>query len=75
MSLKTYRNYIFQCVFDRNLIQMKTIENKSFDIVCEINSKPYNKQSIRFHNKYGFKEVGRKDINVKKSVIYMIYEN
>lgn len=61
---KSYHNQGYGTIFYNDLI--KSIKNKSFDIVCEINSKPYNNQSIKFHNKYGFKEVGRKDINVKK---------
>ena len=56
-------------------MNIHNIKNKSLDITCEINTKPYNKQSITFHKKYEFKEVGRKDINVEKSVIYMIYKN
>ena len=60
-------------VFYDDLIN--SIKNTSLDITCEINTKPYNKQSINFHKKYGFKKVGRKDINSEKSVIYMIFEN
>ena len=70
---KSYQNQGYGTVFYDDLIN--SIKNKSLDIACEINTKPYNKQSIRFHKKYGFKEVGRKDINIEKSVIYMIYEN
>ena len=70
---KTYQNQGYGTVFYDDLIN--SIENKPLDIACEINTIPYNKQSIRFHKKYGFKEVGRKDINSEKSVIYMIYEN
>jgi len=70
---KSYQNQGYGTVFYDDL--KKSIENKPLDIACEINTKPYNKQSIRFHKKYGFKDVGRKDINIKKSVIYMIYEN
>ena len=70
---KSYQNQGYGTVFYDDLIN--SIKNKSLDIACEINTKPYNKQSIKFHKKYGFKEVGRKDINIEKSVIYMIYEN
>ena len=70
---KSYQNQGYGIVFYDDLIN--SIKNKSLDIACEINTKPYNKQSINFHKKYGFKEVGRKDINIEKSVIYMIYEN
>ena len=70
---KSYQNQWYGTIFYNDL--MTSIKNNSLDIVCEINTIPYNKQSIRFHKKYGFKEVGRKDINIEKSVIYMIYEN
>ena len=70
---KSYQNQGYGTVFYDDL--KKSIENQPLDIACEINTKPYNKQSIRFHKKYGFKDVGRKDINIEKSVIYMIYEN
>ena len=44
-------------------------------ITCEVNILPYNKPSINFHKKYGFKEIGQKDTeNGKKRVSYMIYK-
>ena len=70
---KSYQNQGYGTAFYDDLIN--SIKNTSLDIACEINTQPYNKQSINFHNKYGFKEVGRKDINIEKSVMYMIYEN
>ena len=70
---ESYQNQGYGTVFYDDL--KKSIKNTSLDIACEINIKPYNKQSINFHKKYGFKKVGRKDINSEKSVIYMIYEN
>jgi len=70
---KSYQNQGYGTVFYDDL--KNSIKNKSLDIACEINTKPFNKQSIKFHKKYGFKKVGRKDINIEKSVIYMIYEN
>ena len=70
---KSYQNQGYGTVFYDDLIN--SIENKPLDIACEVNTKPYNKQSIRFHKKYGFREVGSKDINIEKSVIYMIYEH
>ena len=70
---KSYQNQGYGTVFYDDLIN--SIENKALDIACEIHTKPYNKQSIRFHKKYGFKEVGRKDIDINKSVIYMFYEH
>ena len=70
---KSYQNQGYGSAFYDDLIN--SIKNTSLDIACEINAKPYNKISINFHNKYGFNEVGRKDINIDKSVMYMIYEN
>ena len=70
---KSYQNQGYGRVFYDDLIN--SIKNKPLDIACEINTKPYNKQSIKFHKKYGFKEVGRKDINIEKSVIYMMLTN
>ena len=53
---------------------IKSFRGKVDNIVCEVNIKPYNKQSINFHKKYGFKEIGQKDTeNGKKRVSYMIY--
>ena len=53
----------------------ETFYNKASIITCEVNIRPYNKQSIDFHKKYGFKEVGRKNTeNDKKTVSYMIYD-
>lgn len=43
-------------------------------ILCEVNVKPYNGQSIQFHKKYGFMTVGEKDTeNGTKRVSYMMY--
>ena len=51
-----------------------TFYNKASIMTCEVNIRPYNKQSIDFHKKYGFKEVGTKNTeNNKKTVSYMIY--
>lgn len=66
---KSYQNQGFGTIFYDDLIK------KSINIGCEINIKPYNKQSIKFHKKYGFREIGRKDINKDKSVVYMMYKN
>ena len=44
-------------------------------IACEVNIKPYNKQSINFHKKYGFNQVSERDTeDGKKRVAYMIYK-
>tara|TARA_Y100001970_G_C13900456_1_gene683377 strand:- start:194 stop:691 length:498 start_codon:yes stop_codon:yes gene_type:complete len=43
-------------------------------IVCEVNKKPLNQQSITFHKKYGFYEVGVQDTESgKKCVSLMVY--
>ena len=70
---KSYQKQGYGTIFYNDL--KKTMKNKLTNIVCEINIKPYNKQSINFHKKYGFNEVGRKDIDNNKSVIYMVYKN
>ena len=70
---KSYQNQGYGTIFYNDLLN--STKNKSLDIACEINIKPYNEKSIKFHKKYGFNEVGRKDIDSNKSVIYMIYKN
>ena len=70
---QSHQNQGYGTVFYNDLIN--SVNSTSLDIACEIHTKPYNKQSINFHKKYGFKQVGSKNINIKKSVIYMIYEN
>ena len=67
---KSYQNQGYGTAFYDDLINV--FKSTSLDIACEINTKPYNKQSINFHKKYGFKKVGSKDINSDKSVMYMI---
>ena len=68
-----YQNKGFGKIFYDDL--KKTFYDKASIITCEINVRPYNKQSIDFHKKYGFKEVGRKNTeNDKKTVSYMIYD-
>ena len=70
---ESFQNQGYGTIFYNDLIN--STKNKSMDIACEINIKPYNEKSIKFHKKYGFNEVGRKDIDSNKSVIYMIYKN
>ena len=70
---KTNQNQGYGTLLYNDLIN--SVKKKKIDIACEINTKPYNKQSIQFHKKYGFSEIGRKDINSQKSVMYMIYQN
>tara|TARA_B100001113_G_C20693958_1_gene442014 strand:- start:74 stop:568 length:495 start_codon:yes stop_codon:yes gene_type:complete len=68
-----YRNIGLGFYFYNHLIQSfyKIVKN----IICEVNIRPYNKQSINFHKKYGFKEIGVQDTeNGKKRVSYMIYK-
>jgi len=68
-----YRNMGLGFYFYNHLIQSfyKIVKN----IICEVNIRPYNKQSINFHKKYGFKEIGVQDTeNGKKRVSYMIYK-
>ena len=69
---KSYQNKGYGTIFYNDL--MKSFNKDSLNVACEINTRPYNKQSIQFHKKYGFKEVGKKDVNSNKSVMYMIYE-
>ena len=42
---------------------------------CEVNIIPYNRQSINFHRKYGFKELSKEYIeNDEKRVVYLGYK-
>ena len=51
-----------------------SFKNQADLICCEVNIRPQNKQSMRFHKNYGFKEVGRQNVeNNKKTVSYMVY--
>ena len=44
-------------------------------ICCEVNIKPRNDDSLRFHDKYGFKPVGtQRTNNGKKEVLMMVYQ-
>ena len=69
---KSYQNQGYGTIFYNDLIE--SVKNDSLDIVCEINTKPYNKQSIQFHKKYGFKDIGTENIDSNKSVVYMRYK-
>ena len=54
---------------------VKSFQGKVKNVICEVNVKPYNSQSLYFHEKYGFKEIGQKDImNGTKRVSYLIYK-
>ncbi len=44
-------------------------------ITCEVNLKPFNKQSLNFHKKYGFNVSGEQEAECgKKRVVYLVYE-
>jgi len=68
-----YRNRGLGFYFYNHLI--KSMVGKVENIFCEVNIKPYNDQSIKFHKKYGFEEVGNQDTEKgKKRVAYMRYK-
>ena len=68
-----HRNKGLGFYFYNNL--KKAFRRKVENIACEVNIKPFNKHSIDFHKRYGFKDVGEQDIeNGKKRVSYMIYK-
>tara|TARA_A100001015_G_scaffold301872_1_gene389343 strand:- start:12 stop:512 length:501 start_codon:yes stop_codon:yes gene_type:complete len=53
----------------------ETFFGKVENIICEVNIKPYNEQSINFHKKYGFIEIGQQETEKSnKRVCYMLYE-
>ena len=67
-----YRKSGLGTYFYDNLI--KSLQKKVVNVLCEVNIKPYNKQSINFHKKYGFKEVGQQDTeNGEKRVSFLLY--
>ncbi len=54
---------------------VKSFQGRVDNILCEVNIKPYNAQSLKFHKKYGFKTIGEKDTeNGTKRVSYMMYK-
>ena len=68
-----YRNQGLGSLFYEDLLT--SFRNKVGSILCEVNIKPFNKQSINFHKKYGFKIIGEQDTeNRTKRVSYMMYE-
>ena len=70
---KRYRHQGVGFYFYNHLAE--TYFGKVDSIICEVNISPYNKPSINFHKKYGFKEIGQKDTeNGKKRVSYMAYK-
>mgnify|MGYP001240048424 CR=1 FL=1 len=49
------------------------INNKlKLPICAEVNTKPYNKTSIQFHIKHGFKKIGEKSFSNEHEVAYFI---
>ena len=70
---KHYRNKGIGSYFYNHLV--KKFFGKVENVICEVNIKPYNKQSINFHKKYGFIEIGQQlTENSNKRVCYMLYE-
>ena len=68
-----HRNKGLGVYFYNHLI--KSIKGHVKNILCEVNIKPYNEGSIKFHNKYGFKTIGEQHTeNGKKKVAYMRYD-
>ena len=67
-----YRNKGIGFHFYDHLIN--TVKNEVECILCEVNVKPLNEQSLNFHKKYGFNVVGEKDTeNGLKRVCYLMY--
>ena len=70
---KKYRHMGIGSYFYNHLA--KTYCGKVNSLICEVNILPYNKPSINFHKKYGFKEIGQKNTeNGKKRVSYLMYK-
>ena len=70
---KKYRHKGIGSYFYNHLA--KTYCGKVSSLMCEVNILPYNKPSINFHKKYGFKEIGQKNIeNGEKTVSYLMYK-
>ena len=68
-----HRNKGLGFYFYNHLI--KSINGHVKNILCEVNIKPYNEQSINFHKKYGFKNICENDTDYgRKRVSYMIYK-
>ena len=67
-----YRNKGIGSYFYDHLIN--TVKDEVECILCEVNVKPWNVQSLNFHKKYGFNTIGEKDTeNGLKRVRYMMY--
>jgi len=47
-----------------------------FNLSCEVNTRPMNLQSIKFHDKFGFYKVGTQETeNGKKKVSLLMFDN
>ena len=51
-------------------------KGKALKLACEVNTRPMNLQSIKFHDKFGFYEVGTQETeNGKKKVSLLMFDN
>ena len=51
-------------------------KDRVLNLACEVNTRPMNRQSIKFHDKFGFYEVGTQETeNGKKKVSLLMFEN
>ena len=68
-----FRNMGIGSFFYDHLV--KNFSKKIKSIICEVNVRPMNTQSMNFHLKYGFSEIGRKNTeNGGKRVAYMSFK-
>ncbi len=68
-----FRNMGIGSFFYDHLV--KNFSKKIKNIICEVNVRPMNTQSMNFHLKYGFSEIGRKNTeNGEKRVAYMSFK-
>ena len=68
-----YQSNGFGWAFYNNLKEFT--EGRSPRITCEVNLRPPNEGSIIFHEKYGFRQVGRQETEKgKKEVSLMVYK-
>ena len=51
-------------------------KGKALNLSCEVNTRPMNRQSIKFHDEFGFYEVGTQETeNGKKKVSLLMFDN
>ena len=51
-------------------------KGRVLNLACEVNTRPMNRQSIKFHDKFGFYEVGTQETeNGKKKVSLLMFDN